>query len=310
MEAERKQREADRARRDAERAKKRLALKVKIAEQKKRAQQQPPATPSSVARIEAEQRKKILEFRKNQGRFGLPTITATPLPSANDAEPRGSALSYTAAIPEANTTDDNSPWDGVDHSLLNETASDPQPEVVESENEDPNLSNPSNPSDPTNPSEPNQPDEASNASNGSDGALEVEQGVDTEDEKQGDGGNMKVEPLIITTGPSEPAMSRSMSTTSWTSLEDFALTKEQEEALAILEKALEEADPDFYGFVQRQKFLQILKGNGITVAAEDEAMLMSALTLIGMVYATLYIVHGLGCVDGIYREGICTAKLR
>ena len=37
LEAARKQREADRARRDAERAKKRLALKTKLAEQKKRA---------------------------------------------------------------------------------------------------------------------------------------------------------------------------------------------------------------------------------------------------------------------------------
>lgn len=334
LDAERKQREADRARRDAERAKKRLALKVKIMEQKKKTQQQPPATPSSVARIEAEQRKKILQFRKNQGRFGLPVITATPLPNPsnsaldnpNGADPRASNLSVAASIPEANDTDniEKSPWDNVDHSLLNgntepntesntEPVMEPQVEVVESENDDPNLSNADQ---PENTSLVLNGPTSSDASKGSDGvevnpeeetlispvhrrpkdSAEEEQAVDTEDEKetekQGDSTNevtnQRVEPLLIS-APIEPALSRSLSTTSWTSLEDFALTQEQEDALGALEKGLEAADPDFYGFVQREEFMQILKENEITVSKEDEPTLMSACTLIGTYYVYLYI---------------------
>merc|ERR1719216_618654 len=58
------------------------------------------------------------------------------------------------------------------------------------------------------------------------------------------------------------------------------LSKEQESALKKLQDELEAADPDYYGFVDYNTFLKILKSNEITLSAKHETFLMGALTLI------------------------------
>merc|ERR1712228_1170095 len=63
-------------------------------------------------------------------------------------------------------------------------------------------------------------------------------------------------------------------------IEELKLSKEQETALQKLQDELEAADPDYYGFVDYNTFIQILKTNEIKLSAKHETFLMGALTLI------------------------------
>eukprot|EP00484_Ammonia_sp_Unknown_P000774 CAMPEP_0197021282 /NCGR_PEP_ID=MMETSP1384-20130603/2164_1 /TAXON_ID=29189 /ORGANISM="Ammonia sp." /LENGTH=486 /DNA_ID=CAMNT_0042449069 /DNA_START=940 /DNA_END=2400 /DNA_ORIENTATION=- len=73
---------------------------------------------------------------------------------------------------------------------------------------------------------------------------------------------------------------RRTSMASFASVEELTLSKEQEEALEKVTNELEAADPDYYGFVDFQKFISVLKSNEVTLSARHETYLMGALTLI------------------------------
>eukprot|EP01084_Bolivina_argentea_P091316 164402_1 len=64
------------------------------------------------------------------------------------------------------------------------------------------------------------------------------------------------------------------------SVEELTLSTEQEAALNQLQNDLEESDPDYYGFVDYKRFMNILKKNDIALSAKHETFLMGALTLI------------------------------
>eukprot|EP00483_Globobulimina_turgida_P007120 UN07134 len=64
------------------------------------------------------------------------------------------------------------------------------------------------------------------------------------------------------------------------SVVELNLTDEQESAMTKLEGALEAADPDFYGFIEYNTFLKVLKSNDIKLSAKNETFLMNALVLI------------------------------
>ena len=78
------------------------------------------------------------------------------------------------------------------------------------------------------------------------------------------------------------SLSDSVSVSSFQSVEELTLSAEQEGALTKLETDLESADPDYYGFVDYQNFMSILKENDINLSAKQETFLMGGLTLIGM----------------------------
>ena len=249
-------------------------MRSRIENRKKQVIQQKTVIPEQKQMDTArDRRKKILEYKKQQSRYKLPKID--PNDSIQDIKRKVDINELNRQWNEEfdNKNNDN---DTTNENKTSEAKTNDNSEDTKNDTSNNDISTQNGNHSQPNTDGNNDDNKETNETNGT-----SENKTDANNDNS-DGIKMKIS--VNDTPITNDGNDSDASFASMISVEELVLTPQAEETMAKLEEAFEVADPDYFGFIDWDDFLKILKDNGVEIPKKDLQMFAKAVQMIGILY--------------------------